>query len=103
MQVNSGGSFAAQTFGLSGGGSRVSQRGTECATSSVSLSGGTWTYPGGTVAAAGSTSQDIPIITSLNGSMRYTRALIAESTQFASATVTITKASFGAHRIFNQR
>ena len=95
MQLNSGGSFAAQGFGLSGGASRVSQRATECATGTVSLSAGTWTYPGGTVVAAGSTSQDIPIITGLNGSMRYTRALIAESTQFASATVTITRASLG--------
>jgi hypothetical protein len=95
MQVNSGGSFAAQGFGLSGGASRVSQRTTECATGTVSLSAGTWTYPGGTVAAAGSTSQDIPIITGLNGSMRYTHVLIAESTQFGSATVTNTKASLG--------
>ena len=92
MQVNSGGSFAAQAFGLSGGASRVSQRGTECATGTVSLSGGIWTYPGGTVPAdSGSASQDIPIIIGLNG----TRALIAESTQFASASVTTTKVSLG--------
>ena len=95
MQVNAGGSFAGQAFGLSGGGSRVSQRGTECATGSVSLSGGIWTYPGGTVAAAAAASQEITIITGLTGDMRYTRTLLAESTQFASSSVTATKVSLG--------
>lgn len=38
MQVNSSGSFAGQAFGFDGGGSRVSQRGTECANGTVSLS-----------------------------------------------------------------
>src|SRR5450759_1665390 len=95
MQINSSGSFAGQTFGLDGGGSRVSQRGTECATGTVSLSGGIWTYPGGTVAAAAATSQEITIITGLTGDMRYTRSLLAESTQFASSSVTATKLSLG--------
>jgi hypothetical protein len=95
MQVNSSGAFAGQAFGLSGGGSRVSQRGTECATGSVSLSGGIWTYPGGTVAAAAANSQEITIITGLTGDMRYTRTLLAESTQFASSSVTATKVSLG--------
>jgi hypothetical protein len=95
MQVNSSGSFAGQAFGLDGGGSRVSQRGTECATGTVSLSGGIWTYPGGTVAAAAAASQEITIIASLTGDMRYTRTLLAESTQFASSSVTATKVSLG--------
>src|SRR5664280_1064993 len=95
MQVNSSGSFAGQAFGLDGGGSRVSQRGTECATGSVSLSGGIWTYPGGTVAAAAAASQEITIITGLTGDMRYSRTLLAESTQFASSSVTAAKVSLG--------
>ena len=95
MQVNSGGSFAAQASGFSGGASRVYQRGMECATGTVSLSGGTWTYPGGTVAAAAATSQEIAIITGLTGDMRYARTLLAESTQFTSPTVTATKMSLG--------
>lgn len=95
LQVNSAGSFAGQAFGLGGGGSRVSQRGTECATGSVSLSGGIWTYPGGTVAAAAAASQEITIITGLTGDMRYSRTLLAESTQFASSSVTAAKVSLG--------
>jgi hypothetical protein len=95
MQVNSSGSFAGQAYGLDGGASRVSQRGTECATGTVSLSGGIWTYPGGTVAAAAAPSQEITIITGLTGDMRYTRTLLAESTQFASSSVTATKVSLG--------
>jgi hypothetical protein len=95
MQVNSGGSFAAQVSGLSGGASRLYQRGTECATGTVSLSGGVWTYPGGTVAAAAATSQEITIITGLTGDMRYNRVLLAESTQFTSSTVTVAKMSLG--------
>ena len=95
MQVNAGGSFAGQAFGLGGGASRVAQRGIECATGSVSLSGGIWTYPGGTVAAAAAASQEITIITGLTGDMRYTRTLLAESTQFASSSVTATKVSLG--------
>src|ERR1035437_3185725 len=91
VQVNSSGSFAGQAFGLDGGLSRVSQRGTECATGTVSLSGGIWTYPGGTVAAAAAASQEITIIAGLTGDMRYTRSLLAESTQFASSSVTATK------------
>jgi hypothetical protein len=95
MQVNSSGSFAGQGFALSGGGSAVWQRATECATGTVSLSGGTWTYPGGTVAAAAATSQEIPIITGLNGGVRYSRVLLSEHVIFASSTVTVTKASIG--------
>ncbi len=95
MQVNAAGSFAGQVFGLDGGGSRVAQRGTECATGTVSLSGGIWTYPGGTVAAGTGTNQEITIITGLTGDMRYTRTLLAESTQFASSKVTATKVSLG--------
>lgn len=95
MQVNAGGSFAAQASGFSGGGSRLYQRGTECATGTVSLSGGVWTYPGGTVPAAAATNQEITIITGLTGDMRYARTLLAESTQFASSSVTATKVSLG--------
>ena len=95
MQVNSGGSFAGQSSGLAGGGSAVSQRGTECATGTVTLSGANWTYPGGTAAAAAAPSQEITIITGLTGDMRYTRTLLAESTQFASSTVTAAKVSLG--------
>ena len=95
MQVNSSGSFAGQSSVLSGGGSTVWQRATECATGTISLSSGTWTYPGGTAAAASAASQEITIITGLTGDMRYTRTLLAESTQFASSSVTATKVSLG--------
>ena len=88
-----GGSSQASVLG--GGGSIMWQRQIECATGTVSLSGGTWTYPGGTVAAASATRQEIPIITGLTGDLRYTHVLLAESTQFASSSVTVTKLSLG--------
>ena len=87
--------FALLIAGVCFGQNRVFQVAPSCTTGTVYLSGGVWTYPGGNVVAAGNTSQDIPIITGLNGNMRYTRALIAESTKFTSATVTVTKVSLG--------
>ena len=66
-----------------------------CATGTISLTGGTWTYPGGAVAASAATSQEITIITGLNGNQRYTRTLLAESTRFDSSSVTATKVSLG--------
>ena len=95
MQVNSSGALAGQSSTLSGGGSSVFQRATECATGTVSLSGGTWTYPGGTTASTATASQEITIITGLNGNIRYTRVLASEHTIFSSSTVTITKVSIG--------
>jgi hypothetical protein len=95
IQVNNSGSFAGQAFALSGGSSTAYQRAIECAKGTVSISGGTWTYPGGTVAAASTTSQDIPIITGLTGDQRYTSVLISEATIFASASLTGTKISVG--------
>jgi hypothetical protein len=47
------------------------------------------------VAAAAAASQEIPIITGLNGNARYGHVLVSESTQFASGTVTATKVSLG--------
>jgi hypothetical protein len=94
--VISGGTGSAQTSIFGGGASTTFQRTTECAAGTVSLSGGTWTYPGGTVAAASGSSQEIPIITGLNGNARYGHVLVGESTQFASAgSVTATKVSLG--------
>jgi hypothetical protein len=61
----------------------------------VSLSGGTWTYPGGTVAAAASNSQEIPIITGVPGKFRYGHVLLSETVQFTSGSVTLTKLSVG--------
>lgn len=95
MQVNSSGALAGQSSMLNGGGSSVSQRATECATGTVSLSGGTWTYPGGTTASTATASQEITIVTGLNGGIRYTRVLASEHTIFSSSTVTITKVSIG--------
>jgi hypothetical protein len=93
--VISGGGGSSQASVLGGGGSSTFQRMTECATGTVSLSGGTWTYPGGTVAAAAATSQEIPIITGLNGNFRFGHVLVSEATQIASGTVTATKVSVG--------
>ena len=95
MQVNSSGALAGQSSALSGGGSRFFQRATECAAGTVSLSSGTWTYPGGTTASTGTASQELTIITGLNGNIRYTRVLASEHTVFSSSTVTITKVSIG--------
>ncbi len=95
LQLKSGSGFSAQAAALSGGGSAVSQRGIECATGTATLSGGTWTYPGGTVAAAAAVSQEITIVSGLDGRQRYSHVLLNESTQFTSGSVTVTKASVG--------
>ena len=94
--VISGGGGSSQASVLGGGGSSTFQRTTECATGTVSLSGGTWTYPGGTVAAAAATSQEIPIITGLNGKLSI-RACTGERSRRSSraGTVTATKVSVG--------
>jgi hypothetical protein len=93
--ISGGGSVASQASVLGGGGSSTFQRTTECATGTVSLSGGTWTYPGGTVAAAAATSQEIPIITGVPGKFRYGHVLVSETTQFASGSITTTRLSLG--------
>jgi hypothetical protein len=93
--ISGGGAAAGQTSVFGGGGSTTSQRMIECATGTVSLSGGTWTYPGGTAPAAASPSQEVPIITGLTGNVRYDHVLLAESTIFTSGTVTNLKASIG--------
>jgi hypothetical protein len=77
------------------GQSKVFQVARTCTTGTVSLLGGAWTFPGGTVAASASPSQEIVIISGLNGNQRYTHVLFAESTQFASSSVTVTKVSLG--------
>ncbi|MCU1234470.1 MAG: hypothetical protein JWP63_2437 [Candidatus Solibacter sp.] len=93
--VISGGGGSSQASVVGGGGSTTFQRMTECATGTVTLSGGTWTYPGGTAAAAAATTQEIPIVTSVPGRFRYGHVLISETTQFASGSVTLTKLSVG--------
>jgi hypothetical protein len=55
----------------------------------------TWTWPGGTAAATGALIQEIPIITGLNGNVRYGHVLVAESTQFGGTGITSTKLSLG--------
>ncbi len=97
--ISGGGGAAASQSVLGGGGSATFQRQTECATGTVTLSNVsgtmTWTWPGGTAVAAGSGLQEIPIITGLNGNMRYGHVLVAESTQFAGSGITGTKVSLG--------
>jgi hypothetical protein len=79
-----GGSGSPGTPALGGTGWTTVDRVTRCATATVSLASGTWTYPGGTVAASSSsTTQEIPLFTGLlNGDIRYTHAIIGEQTQF---------------------
>jgi hypothetical protein len=91
----SGGGAGTQSSVFGGGGSTTSQRTIECASGTVSISGGTWTYPGGTAAATAAVSQEIPIITGLNGNVRYEHVLIAEASIFTSGTITGLKASLG--------
>jgi len=93
--VISGGGGTAQASVLGGGGSTTFQRTSECATGTVSLSGGVWTYPGGAVAAVATTSQEIPIVVSVPGKFRYGHVLLSETTLFTSGSVTLTKLSVG--------
>jgi hypothetical protein len=94
-QYNNSGSFAGQAFRLSTGGSTTAQSAIECASFTVSLAGGTWTYPGGTTAATATTIQELTLITGIPGSFTPTSILVSETTQFTSGTVTFTKVSIG--------
>lgn len=74
MQVNSGGSFAAQASILSRG-ARL-QRAVECASGTVSYSELT----------AAASSQEITIQTGISGNVRWDQVMVSETTQFAGTT-----------------
>jgi hypothetical protein len=79
-----GGSGSPGSPALGGTGWTTVDRVTRCATATVSLASGTWTYPGGTASAASATSQEIPLFTSLlNGNMRYDHVLVSIGTSFS--------------------
>jgi hypothetical protein len=96
LQVNSSGSFAGQAtvFGA-GMTTTLKQTGVECTSGTISLSGSTWTYPGGTVSGAAATSQEFPITGTMSGNVRFAGAMLSEHVQFASGSVTAVKASIG--------
>ena len=108
--ISNGTSWAALGGGGGGGGSITnpftSGAGTStaylasgmmpCVNGSVSLSAGTFTYPGGTVAASATTSQEFVIQTGLTGLIEYASVQISEHTQFTQgASVTNLAASLG--------
>lgn len=74
MQVNSGGSFAAQAS-IVGRGTRL-QRGIECASGTVSHSDLT----------AATSNQEITIQTEISGNVRWDQVMVSETTQFAGTT-----------------
>lgn len=94
-----GGSGGCTTNSLSNNGSATNTCiNIPCTLGTITLASGTWTYPGGTVAAAANVSQEIPIVSSVTGTIRYTSVRIAESTIFTSTggtPVTVLKASMG--------
>ncbi len=93
--LGGGGTFS-QTNSLGSGGGTGFQRIVDANYGSVCLSSGTFTYPGGTAAAAAATSQEFTIITSLTGDERYELVLLSEGTIFTQgASVTLLKASVG--------
>ena len=95
IQYNNGGSFGGLTNPLTAGGGTTYATGLYCNTGSVSLSSGTFTYPGGTVSASGTASQEFTIVTGVTGLLEFASVQISEHTQFTSGTVTGLTASIG--------
>jgi hypothetical protein len=80
---------------LTGGGSTVVNRLIGVAKGNISISAGIITGPGGSVAANTSNSQEINIITGLNGDIRYELVVLAEQTKWTSTVATGLTAGMG--------
>jgi hypothetical protein len=74
MQYNNGGSFAGQSFSLSG---TTFQRGVECSSGTVSY----------TALTVNGTSQEVTILTGVPMKFRLVHMIVQEATQFASSSV----------------
>jgi hypothetical protein len=96
IQYNNSGSFGGLTNPLTSGGGTTYAAGHYCNTGSISLSSGTFTYPGGTASAASATSQEFTIITGLDGRLEYDSTQLSEHTKFTQgASVTNLTGSMG--------
>lgn len=92
-----GGGGTSGTPDLTGGGSTVVLRSVAIAKGTITVSGGNFVGPGGSVALASSTTQAVPLITGLNGDIRYDLVLVSEHTIFAQSG-SITNLSVGLGR-----